>query len=207
MKNSLLPTLGIIVLGALIAAKVTAPPYQAAMTQKQQLQAENNALNMTISARPAEEDRHAKLRQAYADMQLTLPDTEKLPEILETLNLTARRLGLSEPRQIDRTARASPLPGVTALDFNLSVSGTYARVQAFVQTLARLPRAYTLNSVTITSASDGTVTSTLGLTTYRRDAAPTPAAPAPATSATPDAMPTSRPDTPPTPASPSGGPA
>ncbi|GGR32694.1 type 4a pilus biogenesis protein PilO [Deinococcus ruber] len=176
------PMLGVLLLGGLLAYKVTAPPLQDALTTRSTLQDDIATLEQTVQTLPAETVRHERLQQDYAALKARLPDTEHLPGVLRTLSDTARALNVRADK-IDRSVRPSSIPGVTAVDLDVSLVGTYARTQAYIQTLARLPRAYTTRSVTFSAGDHGLVTGSLKLTTYTRDNT-TPAA-TPATGTTP----------------------
>ena len=167
--REMLPTVAVALLGLLAAAQGTGPSVQQALSDRDALQQDITTLQGTVQALPTETARHTQLQADYEALKSSLPEAEKLPLVLKTLSDTAHLLNVSTGR-IERNVRASTLPGVTAVDLSLSLSGTYARTQAYVQTLARLPRAYTAQGINL-SANDktGLVTGTLKLTTYTRD--------------------------------------
>lgn len=184
-KPSPLIPIGLGLAGVLMAFKVAWPQLAGAMTERQNLQQEIAVLSTDAAAFSTEQTRAEQLKKSYDALQATLPSQEELPLVIGTLNETARVLGLTS-QQISRTAHPSTLPGVNALDLDLDVTGSYPRLQAMISTLANLKRAYTTRGITISAAADGTVTSTIKLTTYWRDdqTAAAPVAPSPTLSPT-----------------------
>lgn len=167
-KPSPLIPIGLGLLSVLLAVKITWPQLNQAITDRQVLQQDIEALKTDAAALSAEKARAENLKKSYEALQATLPSQEELPQVIGTLNETARVLGL-QSHQISRSTHPSTLPGVNALDLDLDITGSYPRIQAYVGTLANLKRAYTTRGITISAAADGTVTSSLKLTTYWRD--------------------------------------
>lgn len=167
MKNYL-PATAALLCALLLAAKVTLPPLTAARAQQQSLQQNILSLRQDAAQLPAERQRQRQLTGELNALKNSLPDNEDLPQILSTINEAAKRLSLTTGR-VTRSARDSEIPGITAVDFELNISGSYARLQALVQTIARLPRAFTSKQILVSATNNpGIVTSTLKLTAYKR---------------------------------------
>lgn len=184
--QELLPAVAVLLLGMLLAAKVTGPALQQALQDQAALNTSIAGLRTEIATLPTEQARNATLQADYDSLKRNLPETEQLPQVLASLQETAAQLGIQVPR-IARSVRPSVQPGVTAVDLSINTTGTYARTQAFVQTLAHLPRAYTSTGITLTALPDGeTVSGTLKVTTYTRsgmaDASSTASTSSPASS-------------------------
>ncbi len=186
-KSNVIPALAILLTGLLVMAKGVIPPVTTALDQRRTLRTQVQALEADVANLPVEQQRQTKLLAELEEFKASLPDDEQLPKVLDTLNEAARLIGVRTPN-VARAVRTSEVPGVLAVDLELKVDGTYAKTQALVQTIARLPRAYTARSITLTAADEpGTVGGALRLTTYKRDTQPPPAPPSEAP--TPSAMP------------------
>lgn len=199
-KPSPLILVGVVLLGGLLAYQVTWPKLHTNLEQKQALQTEIASLQADASSLPTEQARATRLNQEMDALKATLPSQEELPDIIDTLRYSATALGLTS-KSLARSTHPSTLAGVNAIDFDMDLTGSYPRVQAFVSTLAALKRAYTTRSITISGAADGKVNALLHLTTYWRDEA---AKPPVATTPTDGSVPTSGGPTPPS-TTPSGG--
>ncbi|MCD0156058.1 type 4a pilus biogenesis protein PilO [Deinococcus sp. 6GRE01] len=179
-QKALLPAVAVSLLGVLGVVKWSWPMVQTARAEQTRLQSEIDRLTADAAALPAEQVRAAELSRADAELQQSLPDSEELPRVLDTLQLAAQRLGITTGK-LSRTVRVSDIAGVNAVDLDLDISGTYARTQAYVQTIAALPRAFTARGISLSAGDDGQVTGSLKLTTYTRDStpvkAPTPTTP------------------------------
>lgn len=187
-KPNYLPAAAVLALGFLLAAKVTFPPVTQGRTQIQTLRADVAALQADVDTRPAETSRNVRLQTEFDALKDNLPDDEDLPEVLATLRRAAQALNINAP-SLSRTVRASEVPGVAAVDLEMKIEGTYARTQALVQTVARLPRAYTLRGINLSAQGpNGEVGGTLRLTTYKREALP-PTPPAQVSGGMPTAVP------------------
>ncbi|GGR30580.1 type 4a pilus biogenesis protein PilO [Deinococcus ruber] len=163
-----LPTLAVLLIGGLVVTQLTLPPLQSALSQRDALNTDIQALQQAVQALPQETQRHQQLQAEFDALKSNLPDAEHLPSVLQTLSETAHALNVRTGR-INRSVRPSSLPGVTAIDLDMTLLGSYARTQAYIQTLARLPRAYTTRSLTLSAGENGLVAGTLKLTTYTRD--------------------------------------
>lgn len=192
-QKALVPAVAVSLLGVLGVVKGTWPMVQTARTEQARLRSEIERFTADAAALPAEQTREATLLREDAELQQSLPDSEELPRVLDTLQLAAQRLGVTTGK-LSRSVRVSEIAGVTAVDLDLDISGTYARTQAYVQTIAALPRAFTARGISLSAGKDGQVTGSLKLTTYTRDSTPVKAAP-----------PTTTPTTPTTPPTPTGG--
>ena len=170
-QKALAPAIAVSLLGILGALKWSWPMVQTARTEQARLRSEIDRLSADAAALPAEQAREAELRRTDAELQQSLPDSEELPRVLDTLQLAAQRLGVTTGK-LSRNVRVSDVAGVTAVDLDLDITGTYARTQAYVQTIAALPRAFTARGISLTAGDDGQVTGSLKLTTYTRDGTP-----------------------------------
>jgi type IV pilus assembly protein PilO len=202
--KALLPGFAAGLFGLLLAAQYTSPQVRVARAEQTRLEGEIARLAADAAALPTERARALTLAETYTTLQAGLPDDEQLPDVLDTLQAAAQRLGLATGK-LSRSVRASDVAGVTAVDLDLEVRGSYARTQALVQTLAALPRAYTTRGIALTAKDGGQVTGTLKLTTYKRERTPLPA-PSSDPSASPAATPGSVPPVPTGSAPPSGVP-
>lgn len=182
--KTILPSLLTLLLGLGVAARVTLPNAQNRAAERADAQTRVTALEAEVSQLPTERARETALKADHARLQATLPDAEALPSVLNTFSSAARALNV-QLGPIKRTVKASTVPGVTAVDLEVALTGTYPRVQALVQTLGQLDRAYTTQGVTVGVDDAALVKAALKVTTYTRDATP-PAAPAqPVASVTP----------------------
>jgi type IV pilus assembly protein PilO len=203
--KALLPGLAVGVFGLLLAVQYSAPQVRTAQAERTRLEGEIQRLSADAAALPAEQDRQRRLTRDYAVLQAGLPDDEQLPAVLETLAVAASRLGITTGK-LSRAVRASDVRGVTAVDLNIEIAGTYARTQALIQTLAALPRAYTARAISLSAKDDGTITGTLNLTTYKRESTPAPPPPTDPASVTPGVAGAATPGSEPVQASTPGGP-
>lgn len=168
MNNPALPTVLVILVGLGLAGKVTWPGLQETLRTKTALTEEIATLETKVAALPTEQARAKALQQEAETLKASLPDDESLPKVLETLTDTARALGVTSGK-LGRSVRASDITGISAVDLDMDLKGTYARTQAYIETLAQLPRAYTVRSLTLAAAENGNVATSLKLTTYKRD--------------------------------------
>lgn len=162
----------------------------AAMTQANTARTEARDRHADTQARaatlPAERQRQDTLLQSNAELQQTLPEREKLAALLRELRLGARQQGLNVSG-VSRKADASPLPGVTAINLDLTVTGPYPALQAWLEALWRTDRALTIPSGRISAAEAG-VEGELKIIAYARNV-PVPAAPAATDASTPPTTP------------------
>lgn len=200
--KTLLPGVAVAIFGLLGAVQYTYPLVREARAEQTRLEDEIASLSADAAALPSEQARERQLTEEYGTLQAGLPDDEALPSVLETLGAAATRLNVTAGK-LTRAVRASDVRGVTAVDLDLDVTGTYARTQALVQTIAALPRAYTSRAISLTAQADGQVTGTLKLTTYKRENTP-PAPVPPVASVSPAGAPGAAASTPGTP--PAGNP-
>lgn len=175
--NSVIPAVLALVLGLALGARVTLPHFQSGTETRRVAQERVTTLAAEVAHLGEEQARERQVSRERDDLQASLPDDETLPAVLSTLQDAARRLGVRSGR-LTRNVRASEVPGVLAVDLTLEMRGTYPRMQALIQTLAALPRAYTSQGVTLTTDGSG-LSGTLKVTTYARDR--TPPSPAPGT--------------------------
>lgn len=167
-RQDLLSAAGITVIGILLGVKLLLPGIQAAQAKQASLNTEIATLQRDVASRPAEEARAQKLQADYEKLRNGLPDNEGFDEVLADLQEAARLLSVTTGR-ISRSVQASTIQGVTAVNLDIQVEGTYPRVQALIQTISHLPRAYRTQGITLTGSKEGTVRGTLKLTTYKRD--------------------------------------
>lgn len=170
-KQDMLSAIGIILIGTLLAAKLLLPGLQAAQAKQVSLNTEIATLQQDVASRPAEEARAKKLQADYEKLRNSLPDNEGFDEVLSDLQEAARLLSVTTGR-ISRSVQPSTIEGVTAVNLEIQIAGSYPRVQAFVQTISNLPRAYTTQGITLNGSAGGGVDGTLKLTTYKRDTTP-----------------------------------
>lgn len=185
MNNPLLPAVLVLLIGLGLAAKVTWPGLQEALSTRAALTEETSTLETKVASLPTEQARAKALQQEADTLKASLPDDESLPKVLETLTDTARALGVTSGK-IGRSVRASDITGVSAVDLDLNLSASYARTQAYIETLAQLPRAYTVRSLSLAAGENGKVTTSLKLTTYKRDSVATTPAVTPTPGVTPE---------------------
>ncbi|AFD27448.1 type 4a pilus biogenesis protein PilO [Deinococcus gobiensis] len=184
MNNPALPAVLVILVGLGLAAKVTWPGLQEALRTKAALTEEISTLETKVASLPTEQARAKSLQQEAETLKASLPDDESLPKVLETLTDTARALGVTSGK-LSRSVRASDIAGISAVDLDMDLNGTYARTQAYIETLAQLPRAYTVRSLSLAAGENGKVISSLKLTTYKRDSVATTPAVTPTPGVTP----------------------
>lgn len=178
------------VLGALALTQLTLPALSTALDTHAGLRQKVASLQTDAGDLPRQIARQTQLNAEAAAFKATLPEQEQLSTVLLTLTESARQLGVNAGK-LTRSVRSSDTPGVTAVDLDLALSGSYARVQAFVQTLARLPRAYTTRAVNLTAdpRTPGQVSGNLMITTYVRSVPASGAPTSPATVPTPGETP------------------
>lgn len=162
-------------LGGLTYAQYTG--LQSAVSARNTARETRDETQQRAAQLPAERQRQDTLLLSNAELQNTLPEREKLASLLRELRLGAMERGV-QVGNVTRKADASPLPGVTAINLDLSVQGPYPAVQSWLEELWRTDRALTIPTGTI-SASDGGVEGTLKVIAYARNVPTPPAAPAP----------------------------
>lgn len=177
-REGLLTPLATTLVGGLLTFQLLVPGLQAASAERTGLQEQIATLQQDVASMPAEQARKAKLEKEYETLRLSLPDNEALDEVLADLQDAASALNVQTGR-ISRSVQPSDIAGVTAVNLEVQLSGTYPRIQAFVQTLSRLPRAYTAQGINLSAGTSGSgvVGGTLKLTTYTRDKTPPPPPP------------------------------
>lgn len=185
-QKDLLRVLATTLLGGLLTFQLLVPGLKAATAERTSLQKEMATLQHDVASMPAEQERKGRLEKEYETLRLSLPDNEALDEVLADLQDAARALNVQTGR-ISRSVQPSDIAGVTAVNLEVQLSGTYPRIQAFVQTLSRLPRAYTAQGINLSAGTSGSgsVDGTLKLTTYTRDKTPPPPPPPSETEAAP----------------------
>ena len=171
---------GTTLVGGLLVMQLLLPGLRQAQQERQTLEGEIVQLQATVASLPSEQERERRLKAEYEGLRLSLPDNEAFDEVLADLQDAANALGVQTGR-ISRTVQPSDIAGVSAVKLDMQVSGTYARIQALIQTIARLPRAYTAEGINLNAAESGTVGGSLKLTTYKRESATPTAKPTPAT--------------------------
>lgn len=177
-REGLLTPLATTLVGGLLTFQLLVPGLKAASAERTGLQEQIATLQQDVASMPAEQARKAKLEKEYETLRLSLPDNEALDEVLADLQDAASALNVQTGR-ISRSVQPSDIAGVTAVNLEVQLSGTYPRIQAFVQTLSRLPRAYTAQGINLSAGTSGSgvVGGTLKLTTYTRDKTPPPPPP------------------------------
>lgn len=177
-REGLLTPLATTLVGGLLTFQLFVPGLKAASAERTGLQEQIATLQQDVASMPAEQARKAKLEKEYETLRLSLPDNEALDEVLADLQDAASALNVQTGR-ISRSVQPSDIAGVTAVNLEVQLSGTYPRIQAFVQTLSRLPRAYTAQGINLSAGTSGSgvVGGTLKLTTYTRDKTPPPPPP------------------------------
>jgi len=123
----------------------------AAEQQINQLDSQVSQLDVLVKQIPADTARLKALDN-------TLPDNPSLDSALDQLHQTAAQTGVLlsslDPSTPESGSSATPAPGGPAITLGMTATGSYRQLMGFLTDLARMPRALTVDDLTLSGSPE-----------------------------------------------------